>query len=81
MKFADVAVVDTWNGVNGPPLSDTKTSKVSAPDTGPEPPQLTVKGFVFTCVAVLVAKLVGVSSIIFTIKASCELATCLNPDT
>ena len=81
MNVAEVAIVAVLNRVNGPPLSDTKTSKVSVPDTGPEPPQFTVKELVFTCVAVLVAKLVGVSSIIFTIKASCELATCLNPDT
>ena len=67
--------------MNGPPLSDTKTSNVSVPDTGPEPPQLTVKEFVFTCVDVLVAKLVGVSSIIFTMKAYCDVATCSNPVT
>src|SRR5690242_20337451 len=28
LKFTDVAVVAAWKGVNGPPLSDTKISKV-----------------------------------------------------
>jgi hypothetical protein len=67
---AEVAVVPVRNGVNGPPLSETNTSKLAMLDHGLDPPQFTVNGFVFTSAEGLLMKLVGVSSTSFTIKAS-----------
>ena len=71
VKVAEVAAVAAWNTVNGPPLSETKTSKVTEVRKGLEPSHFNAKELWKTCGAtLLLIRLAGNSSSILTMKAS-----------